>query len=257
MQNRKIQAAHSSKEFTDDFSGPAGSSSGRIERDSRSWGNPYREIVDSFPGRLFCADDFQKDCSEIDDICSRADELFVEIGSGSGAHLLEVARRAPRAACIGFELRYKRSVRTIQKAQLANIDNVYVFRTRGELLGDVFQGRAIDGVFVNFPDPWEKLKRRKHRVLGVNFLNLMSNMLARDGFISVKTDHLEYYRSFLADVRGDSRFHIVEETEDLFASKYAEATIPTEFEALFRKKNEAIKYVLIHRSDSTTAHRNE
>jgi tRNA (guanine-N7-)-methyltransferase len=244
MQNKKVQVTLNRNEI-----GVGGEPSPTaVKRESRVWGNPYREIVDSFPGRLFCGEDFQQDCAEVSAICAGAEELFVEIGSGSGAHLLEVARRSPKAACFGFELRFKRSVRTIQKAQLANIENIYVLRMKGELVSDVFQDRKLDGVFVNFPEPWEKLKQRKHRVLGVNFLNQMSRLLAQDGFISVKTDHLEYYRSFVAVVRADSRFRIQEETEDLFASEYAQSTIPSEFESLFRKKEEAIKYVLIRRA---------
>ena len=89
------------------------------------WKNPYTALVKTKPQLLrpFCdntvADD---DVDFVKSALARFDTRFCEIGSGSGGHLIELARKHPGTLCIGFELRFKRIYRTAQKAEEAELN---------------------------------------------------------------------------------------------------------------------------------------
>jgi tRNA (guanine-N7-)-methyltransferase len=213
------------------------------------WVNPYKLLLGDFPGRLFCCDEVEQDGRVLAALISRVPKLYCEIGSGSGNHMLELGRREPDALICGFEVRYKRAVRTIQKAQAQNIGNVIVLRTKGEAIDQFFPASSLDGVFVNFPDPWNKGKWKKHQVLGAEFLKKMDLVLKPQGFISVKSDHQEYVNCFLEEVELQGLFAAAQRSEDLYSSEYLGQNIPTEFEDLFRSKSMPIHYVRLVRTN--------
>jgi len=211
------------------------------------WINPYRLLLNEYPGRLFCFDDFAGDSSSISALAAQSGEVYCEIGSGSGNHMLEFAFRRPAAAIFGFEIRFKRAVRTIQKAQARQIEHVYVLRIKGELIDRVFPAQSLAGVFVNFPDPWDRKKWQKHQILNEKLLCQMARLLAAAGFLSIKTDHPGYLERFIELVSKQGVFTPVEYTRDLYGSDYLAGNIPTEFENLFRSKNTPICYAKLIR----------
>lgn len=208
----------------------------------RRWVNPYCVRMPQFEGRIF-----ELDSQESEQIARiRAlvrPRCIVELGSGSGNHLVGLGRHSPEASVFGFELRYKRAVRTIEKANTHGVDNVYVIRDKAERISEVFCPRSISALHVNFPDPWAKLKRRKHRILNQSFLDSTYALLASDGIVSIKTDHREYFCSFLETLQADPRFALDGVTHDLYQSDLLEGNIASEFELLFKHKGEPIHHL--------------
>ena len=224
------------------------------DADKRDVINPYRRAVLAFPGRVFCfasPGDEQAPRGNETELAARcvADKprRLLELGSGSGNHLIELARRHPEANCFGFELRYKRSVRTIQKAEQAGVHNLFVFRTDGLFAERYFAPGSVSALYVNFPDPWAKQKQLKHRLLGPELLTTAARLLIPNGTFSVKTDHREYFAGFLAAIHASQFFHVAEQSQDLAQSPYMGENIMTEFEALFRSQGLPIYYLKLRR----------
>lgn len=211
------------------------------------WTNPYKTRIGDFPGRLFNFEHFESDVRRVREALLRRPRAICEFGSGSGGHLLELARRNPDAVLFGFEIRYKRSVRTAEKSLALGLDNIYVLRQKSETAPEIFLPEAFDAIYVNFPEPWDKPKRRKHRVLSPALLDTGDRLLKGEGYIALKTDHRDYFAEFLGAVAEDSRFSVVERSDDLYASAYLEQNIMTEFERLFRSQNLPIHYAKIAR----------
>ncbi|MFN8389487.1 MAG: tRNA (guanosine(46)-N7)-methyltransferase TrmB [Bdellovibrionota bacterium] len=207
--------------------------------------NPYRETVLGYPGRIFCFEKNRNDAEAAKRVIAESQERIVELGSGSGNHLIGLAARHPHASCFGFEIRYKRSVRTIQKADRAGRANVFVFRADANSLVDHFAPSSIAAVYVNFPDPWERKRERKHRLLGDRLLGMVYQSLVPSGFLAVKTDHREYFETFLTCVGEDPRFQVVAQSRDLHRSELMSDNIETEFEALFRSQGLPVHYAKI------------
>lgn len=215
---------------------------------SRDRVNPYRARILEYRGKLFSPKHVENDYQEIKNIFasnaqSCGSEVIVEIGSGSGAHLIELAERNPQHVVLGFELRYKRLVRTMEKASARGISNLYLIQLDGQNLYDLFGKKSLSAIYINFPDPWAKPKQQKHRLLTPTFIEKAAYLLRESGTLSFKTDHGEYFEKVFSDLSGQDSLEIVEITENLYSSSFLEANIPTEFERLFVSQKKPIYYL--------------
>jgi tRNA (guanine-N7-)-methyltransferase len=166
-------------------------------------------------------------------------DCYVELGSGSGMHLIKLAYRSPQALCIGLEIRFKRAFKTGEKAERDDLDNLLVLRTDARQIKHLFQPGQVSAFFVNYPDPWEKRRWRKNRLLNTELLQTMWDLLKPGGFLRYKTDHQEYFASTCALI-DPSRWETRRKTTDLINSPYMEDNIPTEFEGLFRSQGKPL-----------------
>lgn len=168
---------------------------------------------------------------------------IVEIGSGSGAHLIELARLNPEIQFFGFELRFKRTVRTIEKAQLLGIQNLIMIRGKAEFIDKLFPPKSISKIYINFPDPWDHKRWFKNRIIKEENLKIFSSLLSNEGVLAFKTDHLEYFESAKDIINASQYFEITECTNDLYNSPYLDKNIPTEFEKLFLSQGQKINFL--------------
>jgi len=205
----------------------------------RPWVNPYLKKLFEYPDYIYTFEDTERDVARVRALVLERDVLL-EIGSGSGKHLIEQAERNPKLVAIGIELRYKRSVRTIEKAIKRGISNIVVFHTDGRVFDKVFPENSISQLHVNFPDPWAKKKQKKHRVLGSEFLEKAVRCLKPDGILSIKTDHRNYFDDFMTEFKSFRQFDVEMESRDLHNSEFRERNISSEFEELFRSKGEPV-----------------
>ncbi len=209
--------------------------------------NRYFDRLFEFPDNLFPGFTVEEDIEKIQEIFSKnqSTALILEFGSGSGAHLISLARLKPDAIVLGFEIRFKRSVRTVEKALQSEVTNLYVFRGRSELAPKLLGDRKAKEIYINFPDPWEKKRWRKHRILSSDNLRMIAEIINEGGTLSVKTDHQEYFDTFLEEFKNtpDLPFKIEHLTHDLQNHDCPESELKTEFEQLFRSQGKAVYYV--------------
>jgi len=163
-------------------------------------------------------------------------KVHIEIGCGSSGYLIEWALANPRDLFIGLELRYKRLVLAAKKIQKQNIRNILLLRERGEFLDEYLTHKSIDCLHINFPDPWPKKAKRKHRILSTEFLTKMRPYFCSEGELRFKTDHLEYFKTVTEILNQLEFYNIDQHTEDLHQSAYDSENILTEFEMLFKSK---------------------
>ncbi|MBN8548012.1 MAG: tRNA (guanosine(46)-N7)-methyltransferase TrmB [Deltaproteobacteria bacterium] len=211
----------------------------------RTWKNQYIDLVESKTDKiisLVTEHPTPAHCESLKKLIAPFSTVFCEIGPGSGGHLIELAARNPTAAYVGFELRFKRAFKTVQKAEKRGIKNLFVVRANALTMKEFFAPASLAGVYVNFPDPWSKKHWKKNRILNPSFLEVLQELLAVDGFLSYKTDHLEYFEETLETVGKMPRFSIRKLTKDLYASEFVEANIPTEFENLFKSQGLKINF---------------
>jgi len=203
--------------------------------------NAYRQRIYDFPDRIYCFEDVIADSVRLQDFIKSKD-VYLELGSGSGNHLNALAARKPESLFVGVEQRYKRCVRTMEKADKANIENLIVLKVDAKNITTLFANTAVSGIYVNFPDPWEKRRTWKHRMLDQQHLLQCLKILKRNGFISFKTDHPELYRFVIEAAAKIPELKIGEKSENLYLSPFIENNIQTEFESLFVRQNLPIFY---------------
>lgn len=170
--------------------------------------------------------------------------IAVEIGTGSGNFIKELAYRNPDKNFIGLELRFKRLCLAAEKCKKNNLNNVVLLRKRGEELEEFLGINEIDEMYINFPDPWEG--NEKNRIIQEKLFKILEKIMKIGGKLFFKTDHDIYYKDVLELVKSLDNFEVVYHTNDLHSSEKAETNIKTEFEQLFLNKHKKnINYIEI------------
>ncbi len=212
---------------------------------SNKWKNQYIAKLEDIPDIIVSLKDntvTENAKKFVTEKASNFDGIICEFGSGSGMHLVELAKQNPSSLCIGFEVRYKRAYKTAEKAKLNKLENLLVVRGKAEEVKYFFSENSIQGFYINFPDPWAKKRWLKHRLVSKTNIKLWTKLLENSGFISFKTDHKNYFYSVKEYFTSDI-LDITAESNNLLESKYAMANIPTEFENLFRYQGLPIYYI--------------
>ncbi|MBT0758671.1 tRNA (guanosine(46)-N7)-methyltransferase TrmB [Campylobacter lari] len=118
-------------------------------------------------------------------------QIFIEIGFGSGRHLLYQARSNPDVLIIGIEI-YTPALEQVAKLALSeNLNNVLLIETDARLLLSVLESNLVDKIFLHFPVPWDKKPHR--RVVGLNFANECARVLKENGQFELRTDSFLYF----------------------------------------------------------------
>jgi tRNA (guanine-N7-)-methyltransferase len=108
---------------------------------------------------------------------------------------------------------------------------------------DYFADGELDGVFLNFSDPWPKARQEKRRLTSPGYLSGYRDALADGGFVRFKTDSADFFAYSRARLEADPGFEITAMTSDLHASGYAGLSEMTEYELRFLHLNRKIHYL--------------
>ena len=174
--------------------------------------------------------------------------IALEIGTGSGNFMRQLAERNPNKNFIGLELRFKRLVLSAEKCKKRAMKNVALLRKRGEEIEEFLGKNEISEMYINFPDPWEGTE--KNRIIQESLFKTLDNIMKKDGILYFKTDHDVYYSDVLDLVKTLENYEVIYHTSDLHNSEKAENNIKTEFEQLFlHKYNKNINYIEIKKTN--------
>lgn len=206
--------------------------------------NPYVEKIREYPDRVVPFFDEEIGAEGRDLLEARLqgfERIVCELGCGSGNHLVACAERERDALHVGFELRFKRAYKTAHKAARLDLDNVLVLRVSAERLLEHFPPGSIAVIHVNFPEPWNDGRYRERRLLGEKNLELIHAALAPGGLFRLKTDHAGYFEQVRSSLVDRPDFRLLDWTENLDESGWAEGNIETEFETMFRRIDAPIR----------------
>jgi tRNA (guanine-N7-)-methyltransferase len=207
--------------------------------------NPYARWVHDHPERLL-ADPTPAELTRLRGLAGRPPHrVLVDLGCGSGNFLMALGARHPEDDCIGFELRYKRLVKSARKLEREGVTNVWLLRAEAERFGEYFLPASLDLVFVNFPDPWPKRSHWRKRLMNQPFIDALEPVLKPDGCLCLKTDHAGYFLHSLGVMQARPGWRIADSTNDLHQrtrpmAGVPEAGVETEFEQLFRSKRKPV-----------------
>jgi len=205
--------------------------------------NPFRLKISDHPGRIFNFIDKPEDQLLFKNLRNNGAPLLLELGSGSGGHLIERGRLNPASLVCGIELRYKRAVRTIEKGEKLGADNIYIVRVHAHQVPEIFESKSLEGIWINFPDPWDK--RKKNRILRPDMLRQYLGLIKPNGFFSFKTDHLEMFETVLGQIQNEELLDLERVIHDAANSEeYLKDSVETEFESMFKSQRLPIYHLL-------------
>lgn len=170
--------------------------------------------------------------------------LYMELGCGKGKFLCAHAQADQEAHFIGIEGLDAVLIRGLERADAEQIGNIRFVMDFVSDIRDYFADGELDGIYLNFSDPWPKPRHEKRRFTYGNTLLKYGEILKAGGFVAFKTDNEELFAYSLDEIQR-LELNIEEMSRDLHASDYAAKTFTTEYEEKFNSRGKNINYVLI------------
>ncbi len=128
------------------------------------------------------------------DIFSNDSPLELEIGSGKGTFLMQMAQKFPDRNFVGIEWakayanfaadRLRRHA--LNNARMVSAEALWWVKTH-------VPNAALSALHVYFPDPWPKSRHHKRRLIQKPFLLEARRVLKAGGKLNIVTDHAEYF----------------------------------------------------------------
>lgn len=107
---------------------------------------------------------------------------------------------------------------------------------------DLFADGELEGVYLNFSDPWPKERHAKRRLTYGKRLRQYAQIIRPGGVIAFKTDNEGLFDFSLEQIQQEG-MEILEMSRDLHRSSYSEENITTEYEDKFASTGKNINYV--------------
>lgn len=150
----------------------------------KPWAEPY----------LIANEDRMISSSNFFDDYSNFKKHILEIGMGKGDFLLRMSKAYPNTYFLGVELNKICGAIAMKKIIEEDITNVYFYIGNANKLGELLPKEIkFDAIYLNFPDPWPKIRHHKRRLTSKTFLEIYKKILKPKGKIILKTDHFELF----------------------------------------------------------------
>ncbi len=147
-------------------------------------------------------------------------DVRIEVGFGSGRHLLHQAANNPHILFIGLEIHRPSIEQVLKQITIQNLDNLLILDYDARLFLELVPSNIVDKIYVHFPVPWDKKPHR--RVISTSFIEESRRVLRVDGSLELRTDSENYYaysyETFIAFKK--TILHINKNRDIAVSSKY-------------------------------------
>lgn len=167
------------------------------------------------------------------DLFKNNNPIHIEIGMGKGNFIIENAKRYPNINFIGIEKYDSVIVRSVEKLENLELSNLKLIRMDANKINDVFD-KEIDLIYLNFSDPWPKLRHEKRRLSSHEFLKKYDLIFKNKKNIIMKTDNRKLFEYSIVSFTNYG-YKINDISLNLYDDDI-ENNIPTEYEIKFKNK---------------------
>ena len=179
------------------------------------------------------------------EIIKKYHKIYVEIGSGNGDYIVNIADREKDSLFIAVEIKFKRIFKTLKKLINKNVKNLLVVHGDGSVFVDFFlENNSVDNFIINFPDPWYKKRHQKRRLVNKNFYQTLYQKLKKDGNIYIATDYSEYADVIIDNARKSNIFKNI-----AFSEKWLYKDIYTKYEKTYIAEGKKIYYLTLSKTN--------
>ncbi|WP_108306382.1 tRNA (guanosine(46)-N7)-methyltransferase TrmB [Metalysinibacillus jejuensis] len=165
--------------------------------------------------------------------------LHIEVGTGKGQFITGMALQNPNINYIGIELYDSVIVCALENAiEAKSPANLRLLKVNGADLNKYFAKNDVSRVYLNFSDPWPKVRHAKRRLTHEGFLKTYEDVLVDEGEIHFKTDNRGLFEYSLTSISAYGML-LTYVSLDLHANM-PEDNIMTEYEEKFSAKGQPI-----------------
>ena len=179
-------------------------------------------------------------------------KIYLEIGMGKGDFLLGMADRERNSFFLGMEKYSSVLIKALAKYDKLETkpENIGFLWQDATVLDTFFQPATLDGIYLNFSDPWPKERYAKRRLTAPGFLALYAKILKPESRIEFKTDNEALFRFSLDSFEQSPDFKLEKIYWDLHREIAPSENVMTEYEKKFSQNGQPI-YKLTARLLST------
>lgn len=174
--------------------------------------------------------------------------IYIEIGPGKGKFIIELAAKNPDKNFLVVELNKTIAGYCLKALNKTELTNVRLISTDFIKLCDLIDENSIEGIFLNFSDPWPKKRHTKRRLTSDKFLALYTKILKPSGYIYFKSDNYNFYL-FSYEQALKFKYKIIYNNLDYKDDD--EFDSQTEYEGKFLQKGIKINRMILQKVEDT------
>lgn len=171
--------------------------------------------------------------------------ITLELACGGGEYTLGLSRRYPNRNFIGVDIKGARIWKGAKVALAEEINNAAFLRTRIEQIEHFFASGEVSEIWITFPDPFLRESKANRRLTSAPFLDRFQKILAKDGYIHLKTDSPELYEFTLETELEYEEIELLYKDDNIYSKELPmeELEIKTYYEGMHLANGKTIKYV--------------
>lgn len=169
---------------------------------------------------------------------------YLEIGSGKGQFLVDMAKKFPNKFFVGVERNVTCCGFTAKKLVEEEIINAKLMFINAEVLMQEIKDESLEGIFLNFSDPWPKKRHHKRRLTAMSYLDNYYRVLKKGARLVIKTDNTDLF-AFTLENLENSKFKVISKTDDY--NEFDEFDTMTEYEKSFRDEGVKINRIVLEK----------
>ncbi|MCF7934252.1 MAG: tRNA (guanosine(46)-N7)-methyltransferase TrmB [Spirochaetia bacterium] len=124
--------------------------------------------------------------------------VIIEIGFGMGLTTAQIAQQFPDTNFLGIEVHRPGIGKLLSEIERLGLKNLKILELDAVLaLEQLISDESIDGFHIFFPDPWQKAKHHKRRLIQDPFVQLLTRKLKPGGYLYAVTDWESYAQQML------------------------------------------------------------
>ena len=193
------------------------------------------------------AEPFINEHPEVMCSCEQLNELgsyYLEIGSGKGQFLLDMALKYSNLTFIGVERNITCAGFTAKKLVENEVQNAKLVCANAQVMTPTIKDESVEGIFLNFSDPWPKKRHAKRRLTSNSFLLEYYRILKKGAKLIFKTDNYDLF-TYSLEVINESPFKLVEANYSYDGKDPFDAC--TEYEQSFREEGQPIYRLILEK----------
>lgn len=137
--------------------------------------------------------DYVDQVLNLEQIYASSKPKIIEIGFGMGDSLINTAQNFPTNDYLGIEVHAPGVGALLIKLEQLKLNNLkLIHHDATTVMDNMIADDSITGIHIYFPDPWQKKRHHKRRIIQQKFLELLQQKLKFNGYIHLVTDWQNY-----------------------------------------------------------------
>ena len=132
---------------------------------------------------------------DISTVFTNTAPVIMEIGFGNGEALAKMAAKYQQYNFIGIETHKPGIGHLLIELSQRELNNVRVYHADVvTVLSTLIANQSVSGIHIFFPDPWQKRRHHKRRLINKEFIEQITHKLRIGGYLFIATDWADYAR---------------------------------------------------------------